>query len=78
MAKTDALKEERALAVDKEDEKKVRNEEERLQLARRKLTARLCELVEKGEKTSLETELSNLERKEVGRRISNIALDLYA
>ncbi|CAK9036919.1 unnamed protein product [Durusdinium trenchii] len=63
-AKTDALKEERAAAQDVEDEKNVRNEEERLQLARQKITAKLCELTEKGEKTSLQTELMDLDRKE--------------
>ncbi|CAE7865034.1 TNKS2 [Symbiodinium microadriaticum] len=64
-AKTDSLKEERAKAIDAEDEKNVRNEEERLQLARRKKTAKLCELTERGDKDALELELLDLDRKEI-------------
>eukprot|EP00913_Durusdinium_trenchii_P023910 g22455.t1 len=62
------LAQERAAAQDVEDENNVRNEEERLQLARQKITAKLCELTEKGEKTSLQTELMDLDRKEETRR----------
>jgi len=65
VTKTDALKEERTAALDAEDEKNVRNEEERLQLARRKITEKLCELTEKGEKNQLEQELMDLDRKEM-------------
>lgn len=65
VTKTDALKEERTAALDAEDEKNVRNEEERMQLARRKMTEKLCELTEKGEKSQLEKELMDLDRKEM-------------
>mmetsp|Transcript_64940 Transcript_64940/g.152784 ORF Transcript_64940/g.152784 Transcript_64940/m.152784 type:complete len:550 (+) Transcript_64940:63-1712(+) len=64
-AKTDSLKEERAKAVDAEDEKNVRSEEERLQLAKRKKTEKLCELTEQGEKDLLEIELMDVARKEI-------------
>jgi len=65
ITKTDALKEERTAALDAEDEKNVRNEEERMQLARRKVTEKLCELTEKGEKSQLKEELMDLDRKEM-------------
>lgn len=64
-AKTDTLKEERARAVDLEDESKVANEEERVQLARRKLTEKLCKLAEEGEKDLLEIDLMDLDRKQI-------------
>lgn len=61
IAVTDKLKEERQAALDVEDEKNVRNEEERLALERMKLTKRLIELVEAGDKEGLESELSDIE-----------------
>lgn len=64
-SRTDKLKEERAAAIDAEDEKNVRNEEERVQLMRKRKTAKLCELAEQGEKDLLEIELMDLEQKEI-------------
>ncbi|CAJ1407824.1 unnamed protein product [Effrenium voratum] len=62
VSKTDTLKEARAAAVDAEDEKNVRNDEERLQLERRKLTGKLCELAEQGDKDALKIELLDIPR----------------
>jgi len=66
VARTDKLKEERAAAQDAEDEKNVRNEEERLQLAKRKKMQKLAELAEQGEKDLLEMELMDIERSQIG------------
>jgi len=61
VAKTDKLKEERDKAQDIEDEKMVRNDEERQMLAKRKKTLKMAEYAEKGEKDSLEVECMELE-----------------
>jgi len=65
VTQTDKLKEERASAIDAEDEKNVRNEEERLQLVRRKKTEKICGLAEQGDKDMLDIELMDLERQEI-------------
>merc|ERR1712032_1413929 len=66
VAVTDQLKEERAAAQDIEDEKLVRTEEERLQLAKRKTMVKLSELVEQGERDLLEMELMDIENGKIG------------
>jgi len=58
---TDKLKEERQKALDIEDEKNVRNEEERLALVKRKKTDKLIEYAEAGDKEMLELELNDIE-----------------
>jgi len=64
-SRTDKLKEERAAAIDADDEKNVRNEEERVQLMRRRKAAKICELAEQGEKDLLEIELMDMDKKEI-------------
>ena len=49
------------MALDLEDEKLVKNEEERIQLERRRKMQRLAELIEGGEKDLLEMELMSVD-----------------
>merc|ERR1712184_52233 len=63
VAKTDALKEERAKAMEIEEEKHVKNDEERQQLAKRKKTQKLLQFAEEGEKDLLEMELMDIDAK---------------
>eukprot|EP00927_Polykrikos_kofoidii_P011257 TRINITY_DN14762_c0_g1_i1.p1 TRINITY_DN14762_c0_g1~~TRINITY_DN14762_c0_g1_i1.p1 ORF type:complete len:579 (+),score=146.94 TRINITY_DN14762_c0_g1_i1:111-1739(+) len=60
-AKTDQLLEERRIAQDVEDEKNVKNDEERKQLEKRKKMEALSKLIEEGDKDIIEGELLTLE-----------------
>jgi len=66
VTRTDALKEERAKAQDIEDEKHVKNDEERKMLAKRKKMQKMIEYAEAGEKDLLEMELMDIEPNQIG------------
>lgn len=66
IAKTDKMLEERRTAQYAEDEKNVRNEEERLQLMRMRKTEKLASLVKEGDKDMLELELMDIDRAQLG------------
>jgi len=65
-AKTDKMLAQRRAAQDAEDEKNVRNEEERLQLMRTKKTQKLASLIKEGDKDMLELELMDIDRAQLG------------
>lgn len=61
VAVTDKLKEERKKAVEEEDEKNVRNEEERLALVKRRKTQAMIECIEQNDKDLLVIELNGID-----------------
>lgn len=63
--KTDKLREERRIAIDKEDEEHVKNDEERQQLAKRKKMKTMAEHAEAGEKDLLELEIMDIDRNQL-------------
>lgn len=81
VAATDKLKEERQKALDVEDEKNVRNQEDRMQLAKQKKMEKLAQYAQHGDKESLEAELADIEdqrqiatyRDEMGNNVLHIA-----
>mmetsp|Transcript_97647 Transcript_97647/g.188311 ORF Transcript_97647/g.188311 Transcript_97647/m.188311 type:complete len:566 (-) Transcript_97647:108-1805(-) len=66
VVKTDKMLEERRTAQDADDEKNVRNEEERLQLMRMKKAEKLASLIKEGDKDMLELELIDIDRAQLG------------
>jgi len=66
VATTDRLKAERLIAIDKEDEDHVKNDEERIALAKRKKMKTMSEYAEAGEKDLLELELMDIDRAQIG------------